>query len=302
MTAKGSARLGTDPMAQRRRLRQELKRLRTEAGMTQREVAQALDWSPSKVIRIENGSVAVATTDLRALLMLFEMKDKRHEQELVEMARASKKQPWAQFRDVYSHEAIQYFAYEASASIIREYSNSWVPGLLQTEEYATALLSGVWSPEEKVVSRKVEFRMERQEELLDREQPPEMFFIMDEAVLRQGVGGPRTMRRQLERLAELAKRPEITIQILPFGSGAHFGMRGPFIYLEFPSEGDDDVLFLENQLGDQVSRDDTEITTQFLQAFWDMEEKASPTGALGAYLDKALASLSEGNETSETTT
>ena len=147
MTAKGSARLGTDPMAQRRRLRQELKRLRTEAGMTQREVAQALDWSPSKVIRIENGSVAVATTDLRALLMLFEMKDKRHEQELVEMARASKKQPWAQFRDVYSHEAIQYFAYEASASIIREYSNSWVPGLLQTEEYATALLSGVWSPE-----------------------------------------------------------------------------------------------------------------------------------------------------------
>ena len=237
-----------DPVTMRRKLRVELKRLRTALGFTQRHVADQLDWSQSKVIRIENGSVAVGVTDLQALLRLYRVDDQAAIDSLVEMARGSKRLPFTDYKDVLPPETLRFFAYESSASIIRQVQNILVPGLLQPEEYARALL-GWWGLDEPRVAQLWAARLERQE-LLDRSEPPEMFFILDEAVVYRPVGGEGVMRNQRARLLELAERPRITIQVVPFAAGAYAGMRGPFNYLEFPGADDPDVLYLEGQMGE----------------------------------------------------
>jgi transcriptional regulator with XRE-family HTH domain len=287
---------GNDPTVLRRRLRVELKRARTEAKLTQREVADALDWSPSKIIRIENGSVSISTTDLHALLAHYGVHDKRVVEELVGMARGSKKQQaWHQYRDVYEPAAIQYFVYEGAASIIRDFGTLLVPGLLQTEEYARAVLKDVYQVEAAKIDRMVEARLTRQE-LFERDDPPAVFFILDEAAIRRAVGGASVMRRQLEHLMALGSRPKVTIQIVPFAFGAHTGMRGPFVYLEFPDPDDDDVLYLEDTLGDQVFRDEPEVTGDYLRAFWDLENIASAKADLGGYVQHAIDKLTGDSE------
>ena len=117
--------------------------------------------------------------------------------------------------------------------------------------------------------------MERQE-LLERADPPEMFFILDEAAVQRPIGGEGVMRHQRARLLELAARPRITIQVVPFEVGAHAGMRGPFIYLEFPGADDPDVLYLEGQTGDYVFRDEEDVTGPYLETFFALEKIASP--------------------------
>src|SRR5438477_3975398 len=129
-----------DPTVQRRRLRAELRSARTEAGLTQRQAAEALDWSPSKLLRIENGSVSISTTDLKALLALYGIQDPVKIEELVRMAQSARRHTWSAYRDVFSHEFIVYLGYESSASIIRQVEPLLIPGLLQTEEYADVIL------------------------------------------------------------------------------------------------------------------------------------------------------------------
>ena len=221
-----------DPVTMRRKLRVELKRLRTARELTQRHVAERLDWSQSKVIRIENGSVAVGVTDLEALLRLYGVDDQETIDSMIEMARGSKRLPFTDYKDVLPPETLRFFAYESSASIIRQVQPLLIPGLLQTEEYARALLSS-WGNEKTRIDQIWAARLERQE-LLDRADPPEMFFILDEAAVQRPVGGEGVMRHQRARLLELAARPRITIQVVPFEVGAHAGLRGPFVYLEFP--------------------------------------------------------------------
>jgi transcriptional regulator with XRE-family HTH domain len=281
----------TDSATLRRRLRVELKKLRTAADKTQREVAEALDWSPSKIIRIENGAVAVQPTDLRALLDQYGVKDRRQVEEMVQMARGSKKQPWTQFKDILSPETVQYLGYTTSASIFREYETILVPGPLQTEEYTRALMLGTFGKTPSEIDRYVEFRQEYHEVLMEGDTPPEMFFLLDEAVVRRAVGGRAIMQRQLEHISTMAKRPKVTVQIVPFPLGAHFGMRGPFVYLEFPNPDDDDVLYLENALGDSFFRDEPEVTSEYLQAFWDLEKQSSVPAQLDEYLGRAIERL-----------
>jgi transcriptional regulator with XRE-family HTH domain len=271
----------------RRRLRVELKRLRSQADLTQRQVAQDLDWSPSKIIRIENGSVAVGVTDLRALLDRYGVHEKQVIDELVEMARASKRQPFSEYRDILAPETIKFFGYEASASIIRQFEPLVLPGLLQTEEYARAVLNIHDIPTLRA-DLYVQSRQERQE-LLDRRDSPELFFIIDESVLLRPVGGQSAMRHQLQHLLEVARRPRVTIQVLPFALGAHAGLRGPFVLLEFPSADDPDVLYLENRLGgDRTFVDEPETTSQYRAMFWEMEDQASKPDELDEYVQRAM--------------
>jgi transcriptional regulator with XRE-family HTH domain len=239
--------------------------------MTQREVAEALDWSPSKVLRIEGGQVAVSTTDLKALLELYKVGDKDLVDRLTSIARQSKKQPWSHYRDVISADVANYFGFEASASIIRQFQPLIVPGLLQTEEYTRALLRLAYHLDENTTARHIEARRERQE-LLDRELPPEMFFIIGEAVVRQMVGGPGAMRRQARRLLELSNQSAISIQVIPFASDAHVGLKGSFSLLEFPEDGPPDVLYLEGQSA--LYPDDDQQTNQYLNYFWELEATA----------------------------
>lgn len=271
-----------DPVTMRRKLRAELKRLRTASNLTQRAVAETLDWSPSKVIRIENGSVAVGVTDLHALLRLYGEQDGARIGELEEMARGSKRQPFASYKDLYPAETLRYFAYESSSVRIRQFELAVVPALLQTEEYAKALLRGLELDRSRI-DQIWDSRVERQE-LLDRQDMPEMFFILDEAVIRRAVGGEGVMRSLREHLLLMSERPGITIQILPFAIGAYKTLTGPFVYLEFEAADDPDVLYLERPLGDSVFRDDEEVTGPYLETFYQLEKQASAPNALEAAL------------------
>lgn len=263
--------------ALRRRLTAELRRLRSQAKLTQRQVADTLDWSPSKVIRIEQGTVRIGVTDLQALLKLYEVTDQSVVAELTMMARESKKLPFAEYREIVSAEAIRYFQYEANASIVRQVTPSLVPGLLQIEEYSRALLEAYGSPDYRI-DKLVESRKERRE-LFDRPNPPEAFFIMDEAVLRRAVGGSKIMARQIDHLISMSRRPDVSIQVLRFSTGAHSAMAGPFVHLEFPADNDPDVIFVENALGDTLFRDDPDITAHYREQFWKLEDLATKPDA-----------------------
>ena len=259
--------------ALRRRLTAELRRLRAQANLTQRQVAESLDWSPSKVIRIEQGTVRIGVTDLQALLNLYEVTEPATVADLTRMARESKKLPFAEYRDVVPAEAVRYFQYEANASIIRQVEPLLVPGLLQVEEYSRAVLE-VYRKSSEDADKIVESRKERQE-LFERSEPPGAFFILDEAVLRREVGGPKVMARQIDHLVRIAQRPGVAIQVIRFSAGAHSAMAGPFVHLEFPGDNDPDVIFVENTLGDTLLRDDEDVTADYREQFWILEDLAT---------------------------
>ena len=277
-----------DSAAMRRRLRVELKRMRGTAGLTQRDVAQALDWSPSKVIRIESGKVGISVTDLRALVGLYGERVDSYQDELESLARGSKRQPFADYRDILPADTIRFFGYESSASLIRQVHPLLIPGLLQTEDYTRALLQA-FGTEQSVIDRVVESRRERQE-VLDREQPPKIFTIVDEAVLRRRVGGTDVMTRQLEHLLRLADRSWVSIQVVPFLAGAYETIQGPFVHLEFPDANDPDVVFLDTRQGGTFI-DDAEVTGSYQEVFLGLEDLASRPEQLAEYVSRTITSF-----------
>lgn len=260
-----------DPVVQRRRLRLELRQLRHSAGVSQRDAARAMEWSVSKLIRIENGEVSISSNDLRALVAFYGVADLEHVERLVELARSSRRGSWSEFRDVHSPAFLAYLGYEASAWNIRAFETRLVPGLLQTEEYTRAVLRGLGVSDAQV--ERVVVSRQRRQEIHDRPSPPRMFFVLDEAVVRRQIGGPAVMRRQLERLLEWAREGHITLQVLPFGAGAHPGMLEPFILIEFQDPTDDLMMFAES-VDTLTSRDSPEETGRYLATFFQIEETA----------------------------
>ncbi|MDL4813562.1 helix-turn-helix domain-containing protein [Actinomadura opuntiae] len=260
------------PTVRQRRLRAEMRRSRAEAGLTQEQVAENLDWSLSKVIRIESGSVNISTTDLKALLALYRVADDRVA-ELVELARSARERAWwSGYRKILSPQYYELIGYESAASIVRQYENLILPGLLQTQEYAQEYIGGDLPPEQAGdVEPLVEVRMRRQE-ILERENPPLLLFILDEATVRRQIGGPRVMRNQLRHLVDLASRPHITIEVVPFSAGVYPGLRGSFTILEFPAAEDDDVLHLESPGFMRVTRDLQEAITSYRERFEELRK------------------------------
>lgn len=273
-----------DPTVQRRRLRLELRRARDAARLRQAEVAEAMDWSPSKIIRIERGEVNISTNDLRALLSYYGVKDKVKVNDLLELARSARGASfYDQYADLLKPGFAEYLAYEASASVIRQYDPVLIPGVLQTEEYARGLFEGVARADPTTADRGWAVRQHRQE-VLDRERPPEMLFVLDEAALRRHVGGGPVMRHQLEQLKDLAETPNIGIQVMPFSHGAHPGMYGNFILLEFADPDLDDLVHLEN-INSITVRDDTDLIARYLDRFDQLQKLAlSPEESID-YLD-----------------
>jgi transcriptional regulator with XRE-family HTH domain len=281
------------PAVQRRRLRAELRRARLEADLTQDQVASAMDWSLSKLIRIENGSVGISTNDLRAILHYYKITDSDRVAELVAMGRAARERSWwSEYRDVASRPVLQVIEYEAAAIISRNFQPQVVPGLLQTEEYARAVLGRLnsQSPQERIDSL-VDIRMRRQE-LLDRADPPLLFFIMDEAVVRRLVGGKAVMRRQLRRLSEVSAKQNVTVEIVPFSAGIHPGTLGPFVIYEFPDAADDDTVYLENQQGEFINRDDPEEILAYRERFEQLRVLSLGSKGSRDFLDKLADDLS----------
>jgi transcriptional regulator with XRE-family HTH domain len=267
------------PITQQRRLRAELKRAREQSGMTQRDVALALDWSPSKVIRIETGAVIISTSDLMALLPHYGISDRKRIDELVEVARASRKQAWwDDYRSYFSQQFLTFLGYEASTIRMRTFQALLVPGLLQTRGYSDALMrAGNNNPDQ--IALGVEVRGKRQQ-ILDFTAGPELFFVLDEAALHRWVGGPEVMREQLLRLEELDQRPNISIQVVPFTVGAHPGMRGAFTIFEFPFEDEDYALLLEHPDSDVLIQNNPLEASDYVERFFDLESVASPKGEL----------------------
>ena len=283
--------VSSSPLAERRLLRAELRQARQDAGLTQEAVAEKMDWSLSKIIRIETGAVGISTNDLVALLRLYKVKDSQRVKELITRAKAARQQAWwSKYRAALPPTYFQYIEYETSASIIRSYETILIPGLLQTEEYATAVVqqSKVDVPSRQVKSL-VEVRMRRQELLLKQPKPPLLFFVLDEAVIRRLTGDQGLRKTQLEKLIELAGRREVTIEILPFAVGLHRGMTDNFNILEFPGSADD-VLYFESGRGAIFSRDVTEEVTAYRELFEDLRRASlGPKGTLDYFIETADA-------------
>jgi transcriptional regulator with XRE-family HTH domain len=261
---------GLSPAVQRRRLRAELRRIRLDAGETQEHVAAAMDWSLSKLIRIENGSVGISTNDLKVLLGHYGVADDRVE-ELIGLARAARERSWWRtYKDVASQQLLQFVEYEAAAMITRSFEPLLVPGLLQTEEYAReAIKEFSGRPSKDRLDALVSLRLRRQK-LLDRtEPPPWYFFILDEGVVRHLVGGKEVMDGQIRHLIDLASRNNVTIEVVPFSAGIHRGMQAPFEILEFAETEDEEVLYLEGR-GDWSSREDTEEILVYREVFEEL--------------------------------
>jgi transcriptional regulator with XRE-family HTH domain len=250
------------------------------AGLTQIDVAREMEWSVSKVVRIESGEVRISLTDLRALLGLYGVHDPVEVAALIEMGRMARNVGRSPLRALYPNgDFPEYVDFEASASVIRGYDSLVVPGLFQIEQYARSVIaesggrvsyaSNGASPE--VIERRWQARRKRQE-LHQRPEPPEMVFVIDEAAVRRSVGGAEVMRRQLKALTDWLDRPHVSVRVLPFAAGAYRGMRIPFTLLEFLG-GDDPVLYVEIPSGGGIE-EDPEETGFYIDVFLAMEEKA----------------------------
>jgi Domain of unknown function (DUF5753) len=232
-----------------------------------------MDWSLSKLIRIENGTVNISTNDLKAILAHYKITDEERTAEFLALSRGARERSWwSGYRDVASPRLLQMIEYEAASIITRNFQPLLVPGLLQTEAYARNVYQRL-NPQDSAsrLESLVEVRMRRQE-LLSRSDAPLLFFIIDQAVVQRVVGGNATMRRQLSQMIELAAMPNVTIEVVPFEAGAHPGLLGSFLIYEFADTADDDALWLEGPTGDLLSRDNPEEILSFREKFEQLRQ------------------------------
>lgn len=220
--AQGSQQVGDGPgpVAGRRTLAADLRRLRLATGRTIDDVAGHLGCSPAKVSRMETGAVKVGLSDLRVALELYGVADSERAA-LFDLARSARTRGWwEEFSDVVPQRSATFFGLEDAAVTIESHCTSLVPGLLQTEAYARALIGSPPDVPARVVRRRVALRMRRRV-LLDRPAGPHLHVVLDEAVLHRRIGGAAVMDEQLEHLRAVARRPRVRLQVLEFAAGAH---------------------------------------------------------------------------------
>ncbi len=238
-----------NPTVRRRRLGQELRRLRELKGMTAEEVAERLLVSQSKISRLENGRRSISQRDVRDLCGVYEVEDVRIVDSLMQMAKDSRQQGWwHSFGDIpYS----VYIGLETDAASLRVYDPQVVPGLLQTRQYAEALIAGALPETASAdVEKRVQVRLRRQERISAPENPLRLWTVMDESAVRRVVGNRSLMRDQLEHLVEQSQLPHVTVQVIPFDMGAHPGLNGQYAILEFPDAADSSVVYIEGVTSD----------------------------------------------------
>jgi len=283
-------RAGT-PVAQLRRLRGVLRQERESTGLTQKDVADALDWSLSKLIRIEKGPVGISVTDLKALLLQYQITDKDRVNQLVEMARGAR-QPawWDKYRDMSSPQFLRFLGLEASAIRLRQLQITVVPGILQVPEYARTMITPTETVADRI-DRGVAIRMERQK--LIGADGPEMFFIVDESVLHRSIGGPDVMRAQLLRLIELSDQPNVGIQVLPFTAGMHQGMRSSFEIFELSEAENDYALLIEQPYQDTLIDETSDEVVEYVNLFMELEKLALSPDDSVQLIERVLAQMEE---------
>ncbi|WP_225878688.1 helix-turn-helix domain-containing protein [Spongiactinospora rosea] len=248
--------LRSRPTIRQRRLAAELQRLREAAGVSREDVVQQFDWHSTKMYRIENARSGVTSADMLHLLDMYKVSDDRQRAALLQLARnAREKSWWTKHQDIFPG---SYLELEAEATAIRSFEAMFVPGLLQTESYARALMRG--SLVTRDIDRRVSARMERQKLLVRAGERPRLWAIIDESTLTRPVGGPAIMRAQIDHLIEAQELENITLQVVRTSVGAHPGMCGAFVLMDFPSpEFFAPLVYLESAISSLYLEDEEQI-------------------------------------------
>jgi transcriptional regulator with XRE-family HTH domain len=278
-------------MVRRRRLAAELRRLREAAGLTCDEVAARLDCSGSKISRIETGRVAVSPRDVRDLVRIYGVPEEQREG-LIQLARESRQKGWWQgYSDGVEPQLATYLGIESEASEIRQYAVARIPILLQTEDYARAVVIAGRAgrgrypfPQDRVV----EMLMERQR--IAAAGSARVWIVLDEAALRRKVGSPETMRQQIGRLIELSSTTATCVQIIPFGSGSYVALDLPFVILGFPDLADPDIAAVGYATG-MLWIEDTAEVQRYNMIFSHLQAAALPLADSVALMTSALKDL-----------
>lgn len=236
----------------------ELRRLRNSARRTIHEVAEALECSPGKISRMETGVVGVQPRDVRDLLDVYGVHGAERERLLDLVRQARRRAWWHEYAGVVPPESARLYGLEDGAATIDGYSSTFlIPGLLQTEGYARALMGAAGDGSE-VAERRIELRLRRQR-LLTREQPPAVRFVVAEAALLAEVGGPRVLADQLWHLAKVAALPSVAIHVLPLAVGAHMAAGTVFTVFGFADEADPAIVYLEQLTGNTFVEGPNEV-------------------------------------------
>jgi transcriptional regulator with XRE-family HTH domain len=283
------------PVVQSALLRGELVRLRKDRNLTQEQVASRLEWSPSKLIRVEGGRSSITKVDLDALLAVYGVTSESHRERLAALNRTARDRGWWDtYRDDVDAVYLNYVGYEAGAAFIRQFPGTVVPGLLQTREYAEVITEN--SVDAVRVGPAVRLRLQRQSELAKRSAPPRQYYVLDEAVIRRHIGirkDPAIMPNQLRSIADRADNDDLlTVRVIPFNVGAHAGLSGPFTLLEF--DGDlPDILYLDAGRGtiSMIAGNDPQVA-EYADNFEKLLEDALPADQSVEFLRSAAEDMS----------
>jgi transcriptional regulator with XRE-family HTH domain len=268
----------SSPLKARRKLGAELRILRDRAGLTVEEVGTHLNCHLSKVSRLELAKRGITRKDFQALMELYEV-DEEKRAELTElMIRGKQRIPpwWQEYADVVSANYAEYMAYEAEAAKCGEYQTLLIPGLLQSADYARAVIErGIVALGPDQVDTLVEVRLRRQERLRD-ETPLAVEAVITEAALRLRVGGPEAMRGQLRHLREMAALDNVTLRVIPYEAGERGVSSGAFTLFSTEGDGDPDVAFTESAEATGVLRDEPLALRRLTRLFRNLSRAALP--------------------------
>ncbi len=265
-----------------------LHRLREASGISAEQAAEAIRGSHSKISRMEHGRVGFKQRDVSDLLTLYGVTDAEERAALLSLTReANTPGWWHAYSDVLPSWVEAYVGLEAAATVLRTYEVQFVPGLLQTKEYARALIRLGSAVSDSEVDRRTELRISRQE-ILRSANPPQLWAVVDEGALRRPVGSRDVVRRQLEHLITMAEHPAITLQILPFTAGPHSAMGGPFTILRFAEPDLHDVVYIE-QLTSALYLDKPSEVDSYLEVMEQLCLQAEPASNTAKLLSQILA-------------
>lgn len=272
------------PTVRRRRLSNALRQFRETAGLDSKEVARRLGWQPSKVTRIERDEWRRPTiNDVMDLLDVYGVTDETRRAAMIALARDSRRRGWweEEFKDILGGALV---GLEWEASEIQTFEAMLIPGLLQTADYARAVFKGGRVMETSDIERLTEARLARQR-LLDREDPPRFWAVIDEAALRKHVGGVAVMRDQLRHLCRMAERQNIGIQVLQDVVGAHTAMTGGFAILDYRASEDPSIVYVEVGAAGDLFLEKPEDVAHYRESYSHLRASALSTDASVSYID-----------------
>lgn len=284
----------TGPTVRRMLLGTQLRQLREERGLTREQAGWHIRASESKISRMELGRVSFKERDVADLLTLYGVEDEAERAALLTLARqANTPGWWHAYGDLMPTWFQAFPGLESAAAVIRTYEVQFVPGLLQTAEYARAVIMlGYAGADEAEIERRVELRLTRQA-VLTRPEAPRLWAVVDEAALRRTIGGPAVMRAQIERLIAACEHPNINIQIVPFHVGGHAGAGGAFTILRFAEPDLPDVVYIE-QLASALYLDKRDDVDNYVAAMERLCVQALPPAQTPALLRRLLDELDPG--------